>query len=335
MNYDALLFGNGLTLNLLYQLKPYIPEDKHYLFSTNAFLQHWINGNLTSREENRIYSAIYGNQKNMQKKIELIKKELILPVEKYSSDLEYFLGDTLFDSSVEAKSLKDIKTVFPILYNIWYILLMEYLQYRNCDSKIQNYYDQVRQMTGNPQYIWTTNFDLFGESIHPEHLHGRFVQPLNRYEDVIFHTFKFNFEEKEEKNFRFKYIWGHNGIGKQNLINKLHSYSDSSKFFDFGFFFDDDIKMSNMLIYGMGFRDSGYIQQLKSVYPRYNKPALGGIIDEHILLRIRGLQDTEKLEHLDVTYFDEAEQTHLQEVLDECQIKKYRLIKCQDFNFHV
>ena len=82
-----------------------------------------------------------------------------------------------------------IKTVFPILYNIWYILLMEYLQYRNCDSKIQNYYDQVRQMTGNPQYIWTTNFDLFGESIHPEHLHGRFVQPLNRYEDVIFHPY--------------------------------------------------------------------------------------------------------------------------------------------------
>ena len=47
------------------------------------------------------------------------------------------------------------------------------------------------------------------------------------------------------------------------------------------------------------------------------------------------MQDTEKLEHLDVTYFDESEQTHLQEVLDECQIKNYRLIKCQDFNFHI
>ena len=57
MNYDALLFGNGLTLNLLYQLKPYIPENKHYLFFINTFLQHWINGNLTPREENRIYSA--------------------------------------------------------------------------------------------------------------------------------------------------------------------------------------------------------------------------------------------------------------------------------------
>lgn len=120
-----------------------------------------------------------------------------------------------------------------------------------------------------------------------------------------------------------------------NLINQLQSFSDYSKFFDFGFFFDDDIKISNMLIYGMGFKDSAYIQQLKSTYPRYNKPAFGGIIDEHILLRIRGLQDTEKLEHLDVTYFDEAEQTHLQEVLDECQIRNYRLIKCQDFNFHI
>lgn len=329
MNYDALLFGNGLTLNLLYQLKPYIPENKHYLFSINTFLQHWINGSLTPREENRIYSAIYGNQKNMQKKIELIKKELVLPVEKYSSDLEYFLGDTLFDSSEEAKSLKNIKTVFPTLYNIWYIVLMEYLQYQNCDSKIQNYYNQVSQMTGNPQYIWTTNFDLFGESLHPEHLHGRFVQSLKHYKDVIFHTFN------HEEEFYFKYIWGHNGIGKLNLINQLQSFSDYSKFFDFGFFFDDDIKISNMLIYGMGFKNSGYIQQLKSAYSRYNKPAFGGIIDEHILLRIKGLQDTEKLEHLDVTYFNENERTHLQEVLNECQIKNYRLIKCQNFNFHI
>lgn len=329
MNYDALLFGNGLTLNLLYQLKPYIPENKHYLFSINTFLQHWINDGLTPREENRIYSAIYGNQKNMQKKIELIKKELAVPVEKYSSDLEYFLGDTLFDSSDDTASLKGIKFLYPALYNIWYIILIEYLQYQNCDSRIRDYYNQVKQMTGNPKYIWTTNFDLFGESIHPEHLHGRFVQPLKRYEDVIFHTFN------QEKEFYFKYIWGHNGVGKLTLINQLRSFSDYSKFFDFGFFFDNDIKISNMLIYGMGFKNSGYIQQLKSAYPKYNKPAFGGIIDEHILLRIKGLQDTEKLEHLDVTYFDENEQTHLQEVLDECQIKNYRLIKCQDFNFHI
>ena len=45
----------------------------------------------------------------MQKKIELIKKELAVPVEKYSSDLEYFLGDTLFDSSDDTASLKGIK----------------------------------------------------------------------------------------------------------------------------------------------------------------------------------------------------------------------------------
>ena len=44
-------------------------------------------------------------------------------------------------------------------------------------------------MTGNPKYIWTTNFDLLGESIHPEHLHGRFVQSLKHYKDVMHHFF--------------------------------------------------------------------------------------------------------------------------------------------------
>ena len=85
MNYDALLFGNGLTLNLLYQLKPYVPPNKHYLFSINTLLQKWIDGNVSPREENMLYTAIYGNQKNMQKKLEYIKRELKLPVKKYSS----------------------------------------------------------------------------------------------------------------------------------------------------------------------------------------------------------------------------------------------------------
>lgn len=329
MNYDALLFGNGLTLNLLYQLKPYVPQNKHYLFSINTLLQKWINGNVSPREENMLYTAIYGSQKNMQKELEYIKRELKLPVEKYSSDLEYFLGETLFDTSDAAKSLKSIKVLYPALYNIWYIILMEYLQYQNCNSRIHSYYEQVKQLTGSPRYIWTTNFDLFAESIQPEHLHGRFTKSMKRYRDIIFHSYN------KDTEFYFKYVWGHNGIGKLNLIKQLCSYSDYPAFFDFNFFFNDNIKISNMLIYGMSFKNAGYIQQLKSVYPKYNKPAFGGIIDEHILLRIKGLQDNKNLSHLDVTYFDDNEQVHLQEVLDECQIKNYQLIKCTNFNFHI
>lgn len=333
MKYNSLLFGNGLTLNLLYQLQPYIPENKCYLLSIDSFLKEWIKGGISQREENKLYTAMYGKDKYKHQKFEMIKDDLNIYFQTYSSDLEYFLGATLFDKKNDL--LNRVKTVFPLFYNAWWIILAEYLEYQNLNNRINNFYQQVAGIVTEPGYIYTTNFDLFGESIHPEHLHGRFVQPLNRYEDVIFHTFKFNFEEKEEKNFRFKYIWGHNGIGKRNLINKLHSYSASSKFFDFGFFFNDDIKISNMLIYGMGFKNSGYISQLQEKYPRYQKAAFGGIIDEHILVRICGLQESGKLNQVDVTYYDEGEREHLHEVLEACMVPNYRLINCQDFNFHV
>lgn len=333
MKYNSLLFGNGLTLNLLYQLQPYIPENKCYLLSIDSFLKEWIKGGISQREENKLYTAMYGKDKYKHQKFEMIKDDLNIYFQTYSSDLEYFLGAILFDKKNDL--LNRVKTVFPLFYNAWWIILAEYLEYQNLNNRINNFYQQVAGIVTEPGYIYTTNFDLFGESIHPEHLHGRFVQPLNRYEDVIFHTFKFNFEEKEEKNFRFKYIWGHNGIGKRNLINKLHSYSASSKFFDFGFFFNDDIKISNMLIYGMGFKNSGYISQLQEKYPRYQKAAFGGIIDEHILVRICGLQESGKLNQVDVTYYDEGEREHLHEVLEACMVPNYRLINCQDFNFHV
>lgn len=333
MKYNSLLFGNGLTLNLLYQLQPYIPENKCYLLSIDSFLKEWIKGGISQREENKLYTAMYGKDKYKHQKFEMIKDDLNIYFQTYSSDLENFLGATLFDKKNDL--LNRVKTVFPLFYNAWWIILAEYLEYQNLNNRINNFYQQVAGIVTEPGYIYTTNFDLFGESIHPEHLHGRFVQPLNRYEDVIFHTFKFNFEEKEEKNFRFKYIWGHNGIGKRNLINKLHSYSASSKFFDFGFFFNDDIKISNMLIYGMGFKNSGYISQLQEKYPRYQKAAFGGIIDEHILVRICGLQESGKLNQVDVTYYDECEREHLHEVLEACMVPNYRLINCQDFNFHV
>lgn len=93
--------------------------------------------------------------------------------------------------------------------------------------------------------------------------------------------------------------------------------------------------MNNMLIYGMGFKNSGYISQLQEKYPRYQKAAFGGIIDEHILVRICGLQESGKLNQVDVTYYDEGEREHLHEVLEACMVPNYRLIRCHDFNFHV
>ena len=317
MKYNSLLFGNGLTLNLLHQLQPYIPENKCYLLSIDSFLKEWIKGGISQREENKLYTAMYGKDKYKQQKFEMIKDDLNVYFQTYSSDLEYFLGATLFDKKDDL--LKRVKTVFPLFYNAWWIILSEYLEYQDLNNRINSFYQQVAGIVT----------DLFADSLHPEHLHGRFLPHIKDYNDIVFHSYN------DDRNHYYKYIWGCNGIGKFNLIQQLRAYYDCSSYFDFNFFFNSELNMNNMLIYGMGFKNSGYISQLQEKYPRYQKAAFGGIIDEHILVRICGLQESGKLNQVDVTYYDEGEREHLHEVLEACMVPNYRLIRCQDFNFHV
>ena len=39
MHYDGLIFGNGMSLNMLQQLKSLVSKDKQYLFDINDFLK--------------------------------------------------------------------------------------------------------------------------------------------------------------------------------------------------------------------------------------------------------------------------------------------------------
>ncbi len=133
MKYNSLLFGNGLTLNLLHQLQPYIPENKCYLLSIDSFLKEWIKGGISQREENKLYTAMYGKDKYMHQKFEMIKDNLNVFFQTYSSDLEYFLGATLFDK--KDYLLNRVKTVFPLFYNAWWIILAEYLEYQDLNNQ--------------------------------------------------------------------------------------------------------------------------------------------------------------------------------------------------------
>ena len=57
------MFGNGMSLNLLQQLKSLVPKDKQYLLDINDFLKFWIKGKISKREEKIFYTSLYGNKK--------------------------------------------------------------------------------------------------------------------------------------------------------------------------------------------------------------------------------------------------------------------------------
>ena len=227
------------------------------------------------------------------------------------------------------EEIKECLQIFPALYNIWHIILKDYLEYLGLGCNIKNFYQSVYNNISNPQNIWTTNFDLFAESIQAKHIHGRFLEEMKSYSDVIY-----RFIDKGE-NYYYKYIWGHNGIGKMFSIEKLKEYQDHNKYFDFDFFYSNNVTMDKLLIYGMGFKSSGFTDEMKVSMPRYSKPAFGAIIDEHILVRISGMQNLGILNQVDIAYYDEFERAYFEDVLKETHVKNYKLLPCNLFNFSI
>ena len=325
MKYDGILFGNGMSINLISQLKKYVPVEKQYLLNIDSFIKNWINGKLTERENRQLYRAFYGNSKDKWKHYELIKSSFDDYYEKYDSNIEYAMGCLLFKD----EEIKECLQIFPALYNIWHIILKDYLEYLGLGCSIKNFYQSVYNTINNPYNIWTTNFDLFAETIKAKHIHGRFVEDIKSYSDVIYKLID------NGERYYYKYIWGHNGIGKMFLIDKLKAYPDYNKYFDFDFFYSNNIKIDKLLIYGMGFKPSGFADEMKVTMPRYSKPAFGAIIDEHILVRIGGMQKLGILNQVDIVYYDEIEREYFADVLKETHVKKYKLLPCSSFVFSI
>ena len=85
MVYDGILFGNGMSINLLSQLKKGVPEGKQYLLNLDSFIKYWIEGKLTERENRQLYRAFYGNSKDKWKYYESMKSFFVVYYEKFDS----------------------------------------------------------------------------------------------------------------------------------------------------------------------------------------------------------------------------------------------------------
>ncbi len=58
VNYNGVMFGNRMSLNLLQQLKSLVPKDKQYLLDINDFLKFWIKGKYR-KEKKRYFIRLF------------------------------------------------------------------------------------------------------------------------------------------------------------------------------------------------------------------------------------------------------------------------------------
>lgn len=329
LEYDGFLFGNGLSINLLYQIKDCIPQEKHYLLNIDDFLLSFIHNKLSSEEDNRIFYLFY-DKCNIQniKFYEQLKKCIAQYYETHNANIEYYLGVDLFRKKDCGYDYPAVKSFFPFLYNIWFDILQEFLKYQKVDLYISNFVNSIRTILKPNAGIYTTNFDRLMDKLSPYHLHGKFVKNFTKANELIFKYI-------DDEHFLYKCLWGWNGVGKLNFINDIRKTNGYETYFDVSFFFENDFHIKHLLVYGVGFQKSGYTEDLAKYKPIYSSPAIGGIIDEHILLRISGLQNQKQLENVTFSYYVDKELTYFQELAEYFNIKNVYFRKSTEFLFTI
>lgn len=318
-----------MTINLINQLKGLVNKEDLYLFNIDEFLRKLIRNELKLEIEDKVFNIFY-NGHTAQNIIYFnkLKFELHRYYLNNDSNIENIIGRDMFKEG--EYNLEIIKSIFPALYNIWFNILIDYCEENNLERYISSFYKCVKSICNEGCKIYTTNFDYLADYIlFPQHIHGKFISNLSKYNDICLC-------KKNNKEFYFKYIWGWNGIGKMRMINELVSINNSQCFFNFDFFFKN-IQINNLLIYGLGFQRSGYItEKFLLNHPKYEKEVLiGSVIDEHILIRIKDLQNKGLLKTITISYFSEDEKLYFEMLLNYYKIDNFKFVDSREFYFSI
>lgn len=326
--FDALLIGNGSTINLLNQLSLELDVEKSYLLKFDDFCKALSNDEISYREKRIICSVLYRKDvKDSSHYIKMLQQYLIQFYQMHDGNIEYHLGVWLFDKK-NCPFDYDLTTgIFPVLYNLWHQLLVDYVNYSNKFDFVYRYCDSILTYLCKAAKVYTINFDCFLDTIPAEHLHGKFVERLKCYDDAIYY-------KENDGGFKFKNVWGWNGIGKFDFISTFNKRGDCKKYFDFSFFFDNDLFIENLLVYGVGFQVSGYVDNLKLIR-QGESLYVGGIVDEHLLIRFKELQNKSKLKNITFAFYNEDDKERYRKLVDFYGLINVMWIQSNELKFSI
>lgn len=329
--YDGLLYGNGLSILLLSQLKQIALQKYTYEFSFNDFARQFAKGAISEREKRELSKLFDGlfNSRTVRNSYDDYRQFISCVIEKDGVDFEQILGrDIIWDDKDEKARNTVLHSIYPIMYNYWGNNTVGLINSVFKKDYLLSFCKSVKSILTDNAYVFTTNFDAFTNHLKPRHLHGRFVDPLTCEKDLVYKFFGDN------GDYFYKFIWGHNGVGKFNLIRSMHDlYCDCGKVFDWDFFYDDQIKIENLLVFGMGFKNSAY----SSAISPYDEQTIheGFVIDDHILFRLNKLQEEGRLKAITFAYYSENEKGRYEKLAGIYGLRNIELIQSCEFDFMI
>lgn len=329
--YDGLLYGNGLSILLLSQLKQIALQKYTYEFSFDDFTRQFAEGAISEREKrelSKLFDSLL-NSRNVRNSYDDYRQCISGVIEKDGVDFEQILGrDIILDDKDEKARNTVLHSIYHVMYNYWGNNTAGLINSVFKNDYLLSFCRSVKSILTDNAYVFTTNFDAFTNHLKPRHLHGRFVDPLTCEKDLVYKFFG------DDGDYYYKFIWGHNGVGKFNLIRSMHdSYGDWGKVFDWDFFYDDQIKIDNLLVFGMGFKNTAYSS---AIYP-YDEKTIhkGFVIDDHILFQLNKLQGEGRLRAISFAYYSEDERGRFEELSRIYELRDTSFISTKEFSFRI
>lgn len=327
--YDSLLYGYGLTCFVFDKIDPFISSSnpcKKY-FSINTFLKEFLNAEKHKhilRDFNRYFELSNETNEGHEEARNYLKSETdnIL-----NYGFERWVSKNLFNKSNKIPKIAD--TYIYILYNYWYHLIhKEILSKPSIITELNLIGKKIIDSISDKSKIFTTNFDsILDKTLKPKHLHGRFIIPLDNIDQMIIPL-------KNEKEYEYSYLFGSNGFEKAQRIKEFPP--ESQKFFDLDFFFNHNLYLGHLLIFGLSFSKTEIITtDFQKKYPQYENWYSVKSVDGHILLILKRMIDGNQIKKITISYYRKEELEYYRELFsltDFGSIVKYVDSKVIYFN---
>lgn len=306
--FDSLLYGYGLTCFVFDKLDSMIDPShpcKNY-FSLNSFLEDFINAEKHKRilrDFNKYFDLNNETNEGHEEARKFIKSE-ISNILKYG--FERWVSKNIFNESNKIPKIADM--YIYILYNYWYhVIHKEFLSKPSIANILNKLGENIISGISDKTKIYTTNFDsILDETLKPQHIHGRFIIPLFNIDEILIPL-------ANGKELEYSYLFGSNGFEKARRIQEFPE--ESKKFFDLDFFFNDELYLGHLLIFGLSFSKTEIItSDFQKKYPKYENWYSVKSVDGHILLILKKLIDRDQINKITISYYKKDELEYYKEL---------------------
>lgn len=315
-NFDTILFGYGLTLNILNEI------NKRFKISQpvkeNLGFNNYLHDILFKDDHSFLWRDF--TKRFNESKLDNIKARIeskVLLQDRYEEICEYgferWVSKFLFDK--ERPVDNNLRMFVYFLYNHHADILWRQVFYREDVKKLfYEISENILKIVNNE--IYTTNYDIFlDEFIKIKHIHGKFILPMNKFNEVVT-PMKNNVNQIE-----YSYLFGGGGIEKYNRILDITKMDINE--YDLDFFNNDNLDFGTLLIYGLSFAKTEYItEELLEKFPKYKEDYFFLSIDGHILNKLKEKMVSKKLKKIFITYYKKEEKEYLEKLFSMAKLDK-------------